>query len=225
MTFLYILLSVIILIILLLCIRVSAVLNYNETFTFEVRWLFLKFVIYPQKEKPKKEEEKVEKNKPENKEKKVKTKKASNPLKTFYENQGFNGVLELIKNTYAALSGMMKRIMKSIIINDIDLRMIVSSGDAASTAIEYGKICSEVFPAMGAISSNVKVKKHNIDIRPDFINSIKKAQFHIDLSVTPLRITNAALILGIQLLFKVLIKFLIGSRKLNHKKFNNGKAA
>ena len=216
MIFLYILLSIVAVIILLLCIRVTAVLNYNINLTFDVKWLFLKFRIYPKKEKQEKKKEKAEEDKPKE-EKKKKNKKGPGPLKAFYENQGFGGVLELIKNTSDAVSGLLKRVFKSLVINEIYLGMRISGDDAASTAIDYGETCAKVFPAMGAICSTMKVRKYDVDIRPDFISSVKKAQFHVVISAIPIKITNAAVILAVQLLFKVLLKLFIGSRKIKEK--------
>ena len=120
MIFLYILLSIVAVIILLLCIRVTAVLNYNINLTFDVKWLFLKFRIYPKKEKQEKKKEKAEEDKPKE-EKKKKNKKGPGPLKAFYENQGFGGVLELIKNTSDAVSGLLKRVFKSLILVRLQL--------------------------------------------------------------------------------------------------------
>lgn len=217
MIFLYILLSIIAAIIILLCIRVTAVLNYNVKFTFEVKWLFLKFQIYPKKEKQEKKKEKAEEDKPKEGKKK-KAKKGSGPLKAFYENQGFGGVLELIKNTSDAVSGLLKRVFKSLIINEFYLGMSISGDDAASTAIDYGETCAKVFPAIGVICSTMKVRKYDVDIRPDFMNDVKKAQFHVVISAVPIKITNAVLILAVQLLFKVLLKLFIGSRKIKGKK-------
>ncbi len=219
--FLYILLSVIAVIILLLCIRVVAVLNYKEEFTFEVKWLFLKFQIYPKNEKKKKEKPNNEKEKENNlndTKKKNKSKNRSNPLKAFYINQGFDGVLELIGNTVSAVSGILKRVYKTFIINNLYLGIRISSSDASSTAIQYGKTCATVFPAMGAIYSTVKVRKYEVDIRPDFSCSSNKAHFNVAFSVIPIIVVNAALILAVQLLFKVLIKLFIGSRRVSKSK-------
>lgn len=217
MTFLYVLLSIIAAIILLLCIRVVAVLNYNEYFNLNVRWLFLKFQIYPKKEKHEEKANKEKKDEPKDKKKKKESKNKSNPLKEFYENQGFNGVLELIGNASSAVTGMLKRIMKAIVINDLNLGISVSGSDSASTAIDYGETCAKVYPAMGAVCSTMNVRKYEVDIKPDFINGIKKAQFNVVISVIPIRIINAALILVVQLLFKVLLKLFLGSRKLKIK--------
>jgi len=215
LTVLYIFLFILIIIILLLCIRVIVMLDYNEKFVMDIEWIFFKFRIFPKKKKIKEKTETENENKQKKETKtKTKTKKRSNPFLKFYENQGVSGVLELIKNTSAIISGMLKRTIKSVIINKLDLRIVISSGDAASTAIEYGKICSEVFPALGIICSNLKVKKQNVNIMPDFICSENKAQFNVVLSISPLRVINACVIMCVQFIFNVFLKFIIGSRNI-----------
>jgi hypothetical protein len=216
LTFLYIALFIVTFVIILFCIRVVFYFDYNEIISFRVKWLFLEYQIYPAKKKIEKEKNTETKNETHKETKKSEKKKRINPIKSFYENQGFGGVIELIENTAAAVSTMLKRVIKSIVINELDISMKISSEDSAKTAIQYGKICAITFPAISAICSSVKVKKHDIDIRPDFMESSSNAKFHVVISIVPINITNAALILACQLLFKVLLKLFWGSRKAKY---------
>ncbi|HZJ78598.1 MAG TPA: DUF2953 domain-containing protein, partial [Clostridia bacterium] len=93
------------------------------------------------------------------------------------------------------------------------VNITVSKGDAAQTAIEYGKICSQVFPAMGFICSNMKVKKYDLNISPDYLANKSKAKLYAYLSVVPIAITNAAVVLAVKLLFNVLLKILFKNMK------------
>lgn len=215
MTFLYVLLCVIAVTLILLCIRVVAVINYEEEFSFTIKWLFLKFVVYPPKPKKEKPEEKKEKPK-EEKKKKEKTRK-SNPFLDFYHNQGVSGVLELISSAVSAVKGMFRRLFKAVVIRDLSIFMRISGEDAAQTAIAYGKVCAAVFPAVGAVSSVVKIKNRDIRIEPDFQGGTAQASFSVVAAVIPLRVLAAAIIVLVQLLFKVVLKLFIGSRSKEEK--------
>lgn len=221
MTFLYVLLSIILFVVLLLSIKITFVTQYKEDFKLEVRWLFIKIKVYPTKEnkqdKKKKDNTKTPKKGIE-KESKQKKPQKTNIFGRFYINQGMTGVIELIKSTASVLNGMFKRIFKSITIRSLDIAMIVTGEDAAKTAINYGKVCSAVFPATKIICSAVQVKKHRINIAPDFIGTENKAYFSAEFSIIPIKITNAAVIFLFQFLFKVLVKFFLGSRKVSEKK-------
>lgn len=110
----------------------------------------------------------------------------------------------------------MGRIYRAFVIENLKLLLKVSSGDdAAQNAIKYGKVCSAVYPSMGFICSNMKVKKYEVNVVPDFISQENKAQFALSLSVRPIKLTNAAVVLAFRLLFKVLLKLLKGSKKKN----------
>lgn len=223
MTALYIVLGIIALIVLLFCIKVSVTATYDETFTLDIGWLFLKFRIYPLSEEQKaKREAKKAKKKAKKKPEKAKTKEENtkepqkpknNIFKQFYENQGFDATLELIRTAASRLSGFMKRVYKAFVIEKLVLLLKVSSGDdAAHNAIKYGKVCSAVYPSLGFVCSNMKVKKYDVNVVPDFISGENKAFFELSLSVRPIKLTNAAIALVFNLVFKVLIKLLKGSK-------------
>ncbi len=230
MTALYIILGIIALIVILFSIKVSVTAEYADSFSLDVQWLFIKLHIFPQTEeqkakreakKAKKEEKKKkkpEKEKPEE-EKKEENKPSepkSNIFKDFYENQGFGATVELIQTAAAQLGGFMGSIYRAFVIENLKLLLKVSSGDdAAQNAIKYGKVCSAVYPSMGFICSNMKVKKYEVHVVPDFILQENKAQFALSLSVRPIKLTNAAVVLAFRLLFKVLLKLLKGSKKKN----------
>ena len=230
MTALYIILGIIALIVILLSIKVSVTAEYADSFSLDVQWLFIKLHIFPQTEeqkakreakKAKKEEKKKkkpEKEKPEEEEKEEDkpSEPKKNIFKEFYENQGFGATVELIQTAAAQLGGFMGSIYRAFVIENLKLLLKVSSGDdAAQNAIKYGKVCSAVYPSMGFICSNMKVKKYEVNVVPDFISQENKAQFALSLSVRPIKLTNAAVVLAFRLLFKVLLKLLKGSKKKN----------
>ena len=240
MAALYIILGIIALIIILFSIKVSVTAEYADSFSLDVQWLFIKLHIFPQTEEQKakreakkakkeeireaalkeakKEEKKKKKKKPE--EEKKEEDKPSEPkkniFKEFYENQGFGATVELIQTAAAQLGGFMGSIYRAFVIENLKLLLKVSSGDdAAQNAIKYGKVCSAVYPSMGFICSNMKVKKYEVNVVPDFISQENKAQFALSLSVRPIKLTNAVVVLAFRLLFKVLLKLLKGSKKKN----------
>ncbi len=233
MTALYIILGIIALIVILFSIKVSVTAEYADSFSLDVQWLFIKLHIFPQTEeqkakrevkKAKKEEKKKKKKKKPEKEKPKEEKKEEdkpsepkkNIFKDFYENQGFGATVELVQTAAAQLGGFLGSVYRAFVIENLQLLLKVSSGDdAAQNAIKYGKVCSAVYPSMGFICSNMKVKKYEVNVVPDFISQENKAQFALSLSVRPIKLTNAVVVLAFKLLLKVLLKLLKGSKKKN----------
>lgn len=58
-------------------------------------------------------------------------------------------------------------------------------------------------------------KKQDVKVISDFISQENRAEFELALSVRPIKLTNAVVVLAFRLLFKVLLKLLKGSKKKN----------
>lgn len=216
MTALYIIIGIIAFFIVLLSIKLVITVHYEDDVAVSVGWLFLKFNILPKnEEKPKKEKKKKEKEEPpQNKDETIKEpkKKKDNMFVRFYNNRGVSGVVQLLKDAANALGGMFKRIGRAFLFEELFIALEVGASDSAETAIKYGKVCSAAFPAMGLIVSTMRVKKYSIDINPDFLYGKNVARLHTKISVRPIRLINAVLILAFELLFKVVIKLLKHSK-------------
>lgn len=229
---LYIFLGIIGFIIIVLSIRITINGEFFDEFKLNVKWLFLKIDIFPakKKDKPKKEKapkEKKEKPADEKVTEETPTEKKENIFVKFYNNQGFDGVIQLINNVGKALGKLMHSFKKHIVLRELYLWMTVTGGcDAAETALEYGRICQKVFPVMSFICTNLTVKKYDVEIEPDFLGSKNKAEFAFSVSVRPIFILNAIIVLVFRLLIKVVLKFLMGikDKSKNNENINEGGA-
>ncbi len=222
MAFLYTLLGIILFIIVLFLVPVRVTAHYEDIFEMTVQYGLIKIKLFPQKEKSEKKK-KPKKDKPENKKKKEKKKpdnkpneKKDNIFMTFYKNQGFEAVIQLIADATGATTGMFGGIFKHFVFRELYLEMKITGSDAAATAIKYGKISSAVFPAMGYICSKAKVRKYNIDLSPDFLGVKDKAMFHFQFGLCPIFVTNSVIAAGFKLFKNVLLK-LIKSQNADNK--------
>lgn len=223
MVLLYILLGIIAFIALILSIRITINGEYFDSFKLNIQWLFIKIQLIPSKPKkdkpPKKEKQKKEKEEVVE-ESTESTEKKENIFIKFYKNQGFNGVIELINNAAKDLGKMLSSFKKHIVLRELYLWMTISSGDAAQTALDYGKVCQKVFPSLAFICSNLTVKKYDVEVEPDFIGVKNNAQFVFSVSVRPIFIVNAVIMLALRLIFNVVIKFLKGIKNSNKNNEN-----
>ncbi len=229
MTALYVILGIIAFFIILLSIRLCVTVHYEDDVELSVKWLFLNIKILPKKEKKekKKKDAKPKKEKKPQQESEIikepKKKKQDNMFVRFYKNRGVSGVVQLLKDTAKAVGGMFKRIGRAFVFDELFISLTVGAGDSAETAIKYGKTCSAAFPAMGLIVSSMRVKKYSIEINPDFINGSNSAKLHTKISVRPIKLINAVIIVALELLFKVVVKLLKHSKapKPDVEKQNN----
>lgn len=227
---LYIILGIILFFVILFSIKVSVIVEMNETNKVTLKYLFLKFTIVdsskpekekkPQKEKKKKEEPPKEEDTTPEAPVPEKTKQGGNSLlKQLYIEQGYEGIEKMLLTVKDSLGSFFFKLYKTFTINEFYLTMLVSGNDAADTAIKYGKLSSWLFPTLGKIASTCKMKKYDIDVSPDFLGVKNKADLYLDVSVVPIRITNAVVVLAVQLVFKVLLKILFANN--NAKKSVN----
>ncbi len=216
MPVLYTLLGIISFIIVLFLIPVRVTGHYEGTFEMYVKYLFIRIKIFPSEEK-KKKPEKEKKNKKEKKPKEEKPKeKGDNIFLTFYNNQGFEGVIQLIADSLNAIGGLFGGIFRHFVFRELYLEMKIAGSDAAETAIKYGKISSAVFPAMGLLCTKARVKKYNVDISPDFLANKDEAMFHFQFGLSPIFVTNSVIAAGFKLFKNVLLK-LIKSQNADNK--------
>ena len=217
MTALLIILGIIAFFIILLSVKVVVTVHYEDEVEVSLGWLFLKFNILPSKEKEekKKKDKKPKEEKPKEESeiiKEPKKKKQDNMFVRFYRNRGVEGVVQLLKDAAKAVGGMFRRIGRAFLFEELFVSLTVGKGDSAQTAIKYGETCAAAFPAMGLIVNTMRVKKYSIEINPDFIYGKSNAKLHTKVSVRPLKLINAVIIVAFELLFKVVIKLLKHSK-------------
>ncbi len=224
MTALYIILGIIAFFVIVLSIPVVLDLEYTDAVRCRASWLFLKFELYPFPEKKKKEEKPKEEKKdekPEEKKDEAPKPKKENFLKTFYNNQGLSGVIELLNNCVAALKRFsVKLIKRAVIIKKFHLDVHITEDDAAATAIKYGKVCSGLYPSLGFICSNMKVKDYKVNVFADYCGEKTTVQFITETAFIPRAMINAGIALVFSLL-KQLLRVAISNNKASKNKTTN----
>ena len=66
---------------------------------------------------------------------------------------------------------------------------------------------------MGYICSNNIVKKYDIDVGTDFLDSKTKGEFFFDMHICLRKIINASIAMVVRLIFGVVITFIKGGKK------------
>lgn len=231
MPVLYTLLGIILFFVILFSVRVHLIVDYGEYTKVSVKYLFLKIPVVdtskPQKEKkakkdkkPKKEkakkedvpEEAAEENKKSEGKKPETVQQGNGLLKQLYVDQGYEGIEKMLRAVGKSLAGFFGKLYKTFVFDELYITMVTGGNDAADTAMKYGKLCSWLYPVLGKLVSTSKVKKYDFDISPDFLSAKNEAELYVNLHFTPIHITNAAIVLGLQLVFKVLFKILFAKK-------------
>ena len=213
--FLTVIFSIIALFVIVLSIPLKVSLGYDDKISLSVKYLFIKLNILPtdpnkpNKEKKPKEEKKEE---PEPEEEKPKEKKP-NPIVDMVKANGFDGMMQILGNLGNIFKIFGGKLLRSIVINEAYILVIVGTGDAASTAIKYGKTCQKIYPLMGFLCNNNVVKKHDINVEADFLANKTEGEFFFEMNICLRKIINSAIGLVVRLIFDVVLKFLKGGKK------------
>ena len=126
---------------------------------------------------------------------------------------GFDGMMDVLRSLGHVFSLYGGKLLKSVVFDEIDIYMIVGKGDAAETAIAYGKMCQKVYPFVGFLCSNNVVHKYDVLVEPDFLANRSEGEFFIDFHMVVRKVINATVGMVVRLIFQVLLKFLKGAKK------------
>ncbi len=109
--------------------------------------------------------------------------------KSFIDGFDANSVLALFAFIGTQTKGTLSKVIKKrITIKEISVGFTVTGEDAADTAIKYGKVASVVFPAMSFLTKNMKVRKYDIELTPDFLATKQTASLHNYVAFRPIRV-------------------------------------
>ena len=185
---LYIVLGILLLLFLIMLIRVQVFALYSDTLTLTVKVLFIKIKLLPQPEKKDKPEKKKkpkkkkpEKKKPEKdkKEKDKDKKKKPSYLSKLKDKKGVTGLLSLFTSLAKIATGLLKNIISHIVIKKLDVGIALSGEDSASVAVNYGHVCSVLYPAINVVVAATVCENYNVVVEPVF-DSDKPTEVYAD---------------------------------------------
>ena len=141
-------------------------LEYTDDFKFKVS--FLKITLFSS-EKEKKADSK-------NNAEKQKGKKSTvlSDAKAYFteikNKKGFTGAIKEVMRLISRIFSHIKWLLRYINISRVKLNINVGTPDAALTAIEYGSVCSAVYPVTAMLDSVAHIGFKEINVNADFEN-------------------------------------------------------
>ncbi len=162
MIFLYILISILLVLFLITLIPVGIKARYKNKVYCVLKIGFIKIRLLPEKPKKKKTKEKTKEKKSE------KENQKETSFKKLLKQNGVSGIINILKRIASLAVGALKDIFKHIIIRELSLDVVIGGDDAAETALNYGKTCSVVYPAVSVITQSCICRDFNVLVSPDF---------------------------------------------------------
>ncbi len=210
MTALWIVLGVVLFLVLLTWIPVNVDVGFRQEFTVTLHYLFLRFRLFPGKEKeqPPREEPKKE--------------GGAGKIKEILGRTGFAGFLQSLFQLVKLLASSGKRLVSRFRLKRFDLYLCLAGGeDAAQAAIQYGQLSGAVYSACGFLFGLTGCKRRAVTVDLDYESRENKVEFSARISLRPAHVIKE----GVSLLIKglpVLRKLIgTGSKKKERRASSN----
>ena len=192
-----ILLGLLAVLLLLLCmpVRVELLAQPEDPMRCLVCWLFLKIdLLKLKKDKtPKKKEAQSEKKDKEEQKKKTKKKK---PAK---RKMPLSDLLQIIWELLGASGRGLRLLGRWLKVYRLRLKLVVARGDAAETALAYGRVNAAVYGAYASLGNVLKLCRPDFTITPDFTGTQDQLELDIRLRLLPIQ--------AVGILVQVLVDF------------------
>ena len=150
-------LGIILFIILLLCLPVHVIAEWNNELKLKIRYLFLNFTVLPEQKKEPKKQKEEKKPEKEHEAKKAKKKRSAEEI--------IDGVTDGIRR----YSPGAKIILNNIRVHYLEGFWKICGEDAADCAIRYGRICALLSSFFGVVRNALRIEKTKLKVFPDFV--------------------------------------------------------
>lgn len=178
-----------------LVIPLRADIGYSEELVLTVKYLFLKFKLFPSENVDNKEEKSEKETDGQSVEKKTPGK-----LQSAIRAKGFRGFMELVSELLKLSGTTAVKLLKRLHMSRFDLYVMTGGEDAAEAAVLYGRTCAVIYPAAELLLNAVKCRKTGVTVDLDY--SVKEPYVRLESSVYILPIF--AVYYGIKYLFRAI---------------------
>ncbi len=194
--------------ILLLLIPVRIQVDFDETLGIKVGALWFSVDVYPKPKQPQKMTKKKQTAA-------VRKEKKKPPLSRPEE---LTRVLGLLGKCISPVRKLLRRTTLAV----IHVRWVIAMGDAAQTAIAFGKASTAAYNAITAADGLFRVRVEHLSISPDFIGEKSSCTGRLRLSILPLAVLVAAADIGVKTLMFILGSIPYGRSEYREKEKSYG---
>lgn len=184
MTVIYIIIAVVLLVLTALFVPLKLELQFSEKFEFKLKYACFKVLRKSQVKTGEKRQKSG--TKPEDKETFIK--------KLFNEND-FSVFCNKMFDFFKTIISQLKFILRHLAIKKFCTDITVASGDAATTAINYGLVCTAFYNLLKFIESITKLQLKEINIYSDFEKTKSSFSFSAEILISPMFLLISAVVI------------------------------
>ena len=122
-----------------------------------------------------------------------KAKQLRDEVSRSFKEDGITATLSYLTELAKLAGRSVGRALQSITVDKLKLELLIADGDADTTAIRYGQVCSVLYPAFTAIAGVIKVRRRDLRIEPTFLMEKSTLGADVRLRVSVYRLAGAAI--------------------------------
>ncbi|MCI8554244.1 MAG: DUF2953 domain-containing protein [Clostridiales bacterium] len=127
--------------------------------------------------------------------------KKAGRLSRLLKEDGVSAVIRYLKMLASLVVEGARGLARITVIDRLFLEIRVAGEDAAQTAVDYGKVCAAVYPALALVESVMRVRQKEVSVHPDFM--AEKGTVCFDLKAHAALLP--ALLLGLRLIMRLAV--------------------
>ena len=192
---LYSLLGLLVLLIAALSVPVYGQLTYDGELRAFVRVLGIPITLLPQEEEKTKASSSSDKTAKTPKKSKEDKPSKFQELLTLMKQDDLSGTLQFLREIASLATKTVGRLLRAITVTQLNLQLLIATGDAASTAQRYGQVCGVLYPALTAIEGATRVRQRHIRMEPNFLLDKSVIRFEVKMRMSMWRLLGAGIAL------------------------------
>lgn len=172
----------------------NILINYEETLTVRIKYVFMTFTLFPQPPKNKKKKrifQRLRKKSSSQENKDIPKTQSTKDKKSFSELTNEISKKKLIKASktfFKIVISFLKKVFHSTLIKNLDLRIYISSDDAAKTALIFSGVASIINPLFLAVKNSDNCEHSSLDLKPIFSREKSYFSCNCNFAIKPLSI-------------------------------------
>lgn len=151
---------IIFLVALLLILPLTVDLRYDNDFALKIKYVGITIFNNGKKAKPKKVKKSKKNAKP--------SKKKDNFIVSTYKQKGLMGTVSYFSEILKLILKKSLWLLKRLKFRKFNVDLTVASGDAATTAINYGRVCAATYPVLALLEANANFNSKSVNINANF---------------------------------------------------------
>ncbi len=176
--------AIILLILTALLIPLKLELQLTEKFEFKVKYAGFK-ILPKTKERTELKSQKIESEE----------KSKDNFIKKLFDDNDFPAFCRIIIDFLKTIFLQLKFILKHLSIKKLCVDITVASSDAATTAINYGLVCTAFYNLLKFVETLTNLKLKEINVNSDFEKTKSSFSFSAEISISPLYLLISAIVI------------------------------